>query len=565
MRILKKIGLVAVLVLVGGLNVFVYLNSHLYYRGIREEDLRARIENLERSNKFAPLNDLVFYELGKAYFDLGIENLGQSETAQRYFQISAKNLKRSISINPASPFAHYYLGQALLHLNFFEPGQEADFLSEFRRAAELAGEDNELFREVGKIFFSRWLRLTPDDREFTLEILRKVLSRGSEETLDLFLPIWEMNVSDCSVMEKVLPRRPEVFRRFASYLGEKSLFLEERQGFLAEAEKMEFERARRELELGETALFNLKIKEAHGHIGLGLELIRGIKFYQMLRGQNLVSNAEFSDVRKKLLLDLVKCRVEERASLADIEALLREYLALEDQPREVGILEEYLQARGVLPERLSLGFDDLGRLALELLFQFEQNRYREIINVGKALAESFVVIPEAKKKDYVAILQLIGDSYQKIDYLYDAGDTYRRALDIDPADLGTLLRLRQNYDRLSDEQKLREVDSLVEKIIAPKIMDLKDRRIGKGEIFSQNLILAGGKVVLEIGLAGERKGLSPLLAVFWNGRVVFEDYPRMDALTLDLETRVGENRLEVLPVNRTVILRRIAWRAVRAS
>lgn len=591
MSVLRKIGLTAVLVFVALLAIFVYWNSHLYYRAMREEDLKVRIKNLERSNRFAPLNDLVFYELGKAYFDRGMENLADAGAAMEYFQKSVESLKRSMAINPASPFAHYYLGQSLLHLNFFSPGKEADFLREFQRAAELAGENDEVFEEVGKVFFSRWLRLNEAEREFTLEILRKILSRGDEEKLDLFLSIWELNISDCEIMEKVLPRTPEAYRQFAGYLGEKSLFLEDRKRLLAEAERLEFSRAGREVELGETALFNLKTPEARGLLERALDRLRGIRFYQALRAENLISQAEFNELKKRTLLNLIKCRVEELAmragragavggqgkitlgdtgagepgpgpgpsTLGEIEPWIRQYLALEDQPREVGSLEEYLRLRGIFPERFSPSFDALDRLGLELLFQYKQNRYRDIINVGRMLGESIVVIPEGKKKDYVAILRLIGDSYQKIDYLYDAGDTYRRALDVDPADLETLCRLKNNYDRLSDERRLRELDLAIGKIVTPSSVDFKARRIGKGGVFGQKLRLAGEKMVLTLRLEREKKSLVPLISVFWNGRVVWEDYLREETLRLDLETAEGENRLEIGPVNAPVFLLRMSW------
>ncbi len=560
MRVLKKIGLLCLLIFIGALNVFVYMNSHLYYEGMSQEEGKARIQSLERSNWFSPLNDLVFYELGKAYFDLGIENLGDREMALNYFQKSARNLRRSIDINPASPFAHFYLGQSLLHLNFFLPGEEANFLAEFRKAAELAGEDSELFTEVGKIFFSRWLRLGPEDREFTLALLHKVFARSSEDKMALFFPIWDMNVGDCSVMDKVLPRTPEAYRLFATFLGEKSLFLEERQRFLAEAERLEFGRARREVELGERALFNLKIKEARSYLGNALSRLRSIKFYQTLRAQNLIPNAEFNELKKGVLFDLIKCRVEERAGLIEVEPELREYLALEDQPREVANLEEYLRTKGILPAQFSQGFEDLGRLAVELLFQFKQNRYRDIIGVGRTLADSFLVIPEGKKKDYVSILQLIGDSYQKLDYLYDAGDIYKRAKEIDPGNIETLVRLRQNFDRLSDEARIREVDMAIEKIIAPKSLDLRARKVEKGEKYIQRLVFSGNRITLEIGFIEEKKNLAPLVSVFWNGRVVWEDRVQANLLSLDLDTKVGENTLEVLAVNSSISLARVGWR-----
>ncbi len=75
MNILKRIAFILALVVVGIVNILIYWNQHLYYKAERIEENEKKIEILERANKFYPSNDLVFYELGKAYFDLGIRSL----------------------------------------------------------------------------------------------------------------------------------------------------------------------------------------------------------------------------------------------------------------------------------------------------------------------------------------------------------------------------------------------------------------------------------------------------------------------------------------------------------
>jgi hypothetical protein len=121
MKTLKKIIILVAIVVVGALDIFVYLNSHFYYRAQKEENIQKRIVLLEKSNKYCPLNDLVFYELGKSYFDLGIGSLNDMPASESSFQKSVQNLKKSILINPASPFSHFLISTSFpreTRLNF---------------------------------------------------------------------------------------------------------------------------------------------------------------------------------------------------------------------------------------------------------------------------------------------------------------------------------------------------------------------------------------------------------------------------------------------------------------
>ena len=136
---------------------------------------------------------------------------------------------------------------------------------------------------------------------------------------------------------------------------------------------------------------------------------------------------------------------------------------------------------------------------------------------------------------------------------------------MDPTNLETLWRLRQNYDRLNDERKLRDIDIAIEKLIAPKNSDFRQRKINKGESFLRKFFFPGGRVAVELTMGGERKNPSPLVSIFWNGHVVWEDYLRASSLALDVETGVGENILEILPVNCSITLMRMRWRPAGES
>jgi hypothetical protein len=560
MTVLKKIGLLFILVLIAALDIFVYWNSWFYSQAKKENDDERKIVYLERSNSFCPLNDLVFYELGKIHLDLGLKSLGEPGVAGVHFRKAAQSLERSIMINPSSPYAHFYFAQALLQLDIFIPANKPRFSEEYKKAALLAGGDRQIYGEVGRFFFSRWQKLSEYDRRFTLDLLGKIMARKDSDQIKALLDIWEMNVGDYSVMDSILPADAQVYRIYAGFLGEKSLSFPERHKYLVKAEVGEFERARRELQAGEHALYRYQIAEARGHLGQVLSLLEGIQFYQTFLAQNIISGKEYDELLRAAHLDLAKCRIDEGGKLEEAEDNLSRYLALEDRPNEVGVLETYLRGKGILADQPGAGFDDLGRLAFELLLQFKQTRYRDIISLGRTLQKSLVIVPEAKQKDYARVLRLVGDSFQKVDFLYDAGDSYRRALELEPQSLETLLRLRGNYGRLNDERRMREIEDAIGKVMAPRALNFGGSAVLKGRTYSRTLIFDGRKVILDLYLNIDPLYAAPLVAVFFNGRVVWEDAATKDKISLSLETKPGSNLLQVVPLNRAVSLEKLTWR-----
>lgn len=558
---LRQIVLLFAIFVLGLLNIFIYWNSHLYYRAQKEDDDQKKIRLLEESNKLYPLNDLVFYELGKSYLDFGLMRLNDAAASESSFRKSVQNLRKSILINPASPFSHFYLGQSLLNLALFSSGKDTKFYDEFRKAALLSGDGSQIFNEVGRLFLSRWPELSPEDQNFTLEILRKVVGNKDQEKIALLLNIWELNAKDYQIIEKILPADAQVYRQYAEFLGEKSLFLEERHKYLALADILDFARAKSEFQSGEMQLGRFQTEEAFGHFKTSLDLLGGIRFYQASVVKDSISNSEYTDLLKSTLLDLAKCRIEEGAGLSEVVTYLSQYLSLEDRTAKIGELERYLRDRGALPGKFDKSSNDLTRLAIELSFQFKQTKFREIVNFGRELEKSFVVVPEAKKQDYVRILLLVGDSYQKVDFLYDAGDIYQKALDIGPNNLETLLRIRNNSDRLNEDKKLEEINKVIEKLMAPKEINLQSLRLNKGEMFSRSLILDGQSVVLDLQFQTDEKSEAPLISVFFNNRVVWDDYLKDSAIiSLPLETKAGDNALQIIPINLPISLTKLTYR-----
>jgi len=546
MNILKKTGLITALLLLGLVDIFIYWNYHLYYRARKDENPAKKAALLEKSNTYFPWNDLVFYELGKSYFDLGIGNLNDAAASQSYLRKSVQDLKKSVLINPASPFSHFCLAQSLLNLELISSENGTPFYDEFRKAALLAGEDSQIFNEVGRIFLSRWPELSEQDRYFTLEILRKVLAKKDREQISLMLNTWELNGKDYRIIEKLLPEDAQVYRQYAQFLGERSLSLEERNKYLAQAELLDFMKAKSEYQ--------------SGHFEFALDFLEGIRFYQSLLERNDIGQTEFSELKKSAYLNLAKLRLEKGAGLSECGDYLTQYLNLENQTGNVGALESFLKDRGVIPRQFDKSFNDLDRLAFELLLLYRQTKYREIINFGRELERSLVIVPEAAKKNYLRILQIVGDSLLETGNLYDAGDFYQKAQQIDPMNLGTLLRLRQTYNRLNDEKKLLEVNAEIEKVLTPKKVDFNSLQLRKGQVFRAPLILDGRNIILDIYFENNEKEMDPLLSVFFNDRVVWDEYSLDGVVSIVLGTQAGKNVFQIASVNCPITLKNLIFR-----
>ncbi|MCK4431654.1 MAG: hypothetical protein KAW19_10195, partial [Candidatus Aminicenantes bacterium] len=95
------------------------------------------------------------------------------------------------------------------------------------------------------------------------------------------------------------------------------------------------------------------------------------------------------------------------------------------------------------------------------------------------------------------------------------------------------------------------------------------------------LSLDGKKIILDLHFGDGRErteGAAPLISVFFNGRVVWDDYLKSKeeeveeeeeregrgevdkVLSLSLKSKIGKNMLVVVPVNRSVNLLKITCR-----
>jgi len=552
MSSIKRIVLIIAIFIVATVDVLIYLNIHIYYQAEKTKDSAEKIKILEKAVDFYPSNDLIFFELGRAYFDLALNNLSNKSSVRSYLQKAIDSYYRSLKSNPASYFCHFYLANALLNISYLFPSFKTNSIDEYKKASKLAGENSQIFFEAAKIFLSNWAKLSNEDKKFTINILRKIVSKKDKKKFRSILFLWKLNLEDHNIIEKILPEDPKIYRMYAEFIGEESLSLNERQKFLAKAEFLEFEKAKREYNAGEYEFFYYRMKEAFNHFKSCLNILKKIRFYQNLSQHNLINFSEFNDLLKLTSLNLAKCYIEQGKGLKEVEGYLYKYLSMEDRVAALVDLESYLKNKGLIGERLERSFNDLDRLSFVLTLYFKQSRYRDIINIGRLLQKSFIVIPKDKKKSYVQVLQIVGESYQNSNYMYEAEYFYQKALEIDPENIRTLVRLRRHYEKLEADKKVSEIDAKILKIIFPQRDISKNSVINKGRSLSYKLMQDGRKLILELHFGLEKKEIVPLISVFFNGRVIWENYLKDEVLSLPINSKVGDNFLKINAVNRTI-------------
>jgi hypothetical protein len=559
MEDLKKAAFLIALLIIAVVDIAIYWNQHLYYKARDIEDFEKRIDILDKTFKPLCLNDDVFFELGRAYYERGENSFGEEKNSEFSFDQSIRYFNRSIRINPSSHLSHFYLGRALLTKSLVAQSTDYDFFSEYKKAALLVNRYASIYFDVSKIFLSRWSLLSQEEKDFTLMMLKEIFKGGEQEKILSLLSIWEINIRDYEIIRDILPENEFIYYLYAKFLGEKSLDLEERHYHLAKAEFLVFQRARDFYRLGEKELYNFRLKESSSNFRNCLRSLDRIKFYQNFSNQNLIDDTEYKTLRKSALLNLAKSLIGEKKEWRDVEKYLREYLNHELSSSEVNDLERYLVERDILRSTVEESFSNLERLAFHLLLSFKQKRYSDLVRVGQSVRSSYGLIPENALPYYVEILQLVGDSHQKHGSYYMAKDFYQLALDRDPKNIETLLRIRDNLEQLNDMVEINEINTEIESILAKKEIELRNPTIGKGQRFSGSLIFDGLERQMEFHFNENLKERNPLISIVLNNSVVWEDYLVESPLQIALETNPGENRIDVVAVNHQVDLIKLKW------
>jgi hypothetical protein len=554
-KMFKKFLLIVGVLGLMALNSLIYWSVHLYYKGEATADSDRRISFLKRSQKLNPINDKVYYELGKAYFDFSVRNVGDNELRDENLEKSIENFIKAVRLNPGAYSSHFRLAQALSYMDYFKP-VEINYYDQYKKAALLTTYDDDIYFEIGKIMLSRWGQLTERDREYTLDMMKNIIGVEGRQGLMNIIQVWATYVEDYSVINEILPQNPESLRMYADYLGGRSLSLKERLEKLSKAESMEFESAISHYNKGLNEARIYHMNNAQQNLSSGLRLLDNIKFYQSLTGESSINEEEFLNIKKSVLLGLIKLKLQRTGELKQAEEDLNEYLEMEEEDTKIEELEKYMVERNLLEIKPG-GSENLLRFYFKFTFDFKQHRYREIIRERENVENLLYTAASGSNKYMIIILQIMGDSYQGIDFVYDAGEFYQKALDLDPKNIGTLLRMRENYKRLNDTDKIKVVDEKLSEIVMPDEMTFNKREIRKGEAYRIPLLFTGElSEHIDIELVGD--SIEPLVAVFFNGKVVDEQYATGGRISgLELDTRQGENILEIKPINKNIELVRI--------
>ncbi len=557
---MKKKLLLALLILLAVVQLAVYWNAHLYHKAVDDANLpEDKIRLLHRANWFFPWNEQVFFELGRAYFELGDENLGTPGLRDASFSRSLENYMKAVRLNPGSLNIHFHFAQSLLYMEYLSLPTPLSYFEEYKKAALLTGHNTQVYFEVGKVLLSQWDSLTEDEKDLALDILGKMLATRSRDTFLATLEVWYLYVQDPAVIEGIIPEDVRVLSAYAQFLGERSILLDERQKTLARVENLEFDRARDRLEMGQRKFDYYQIDDAFGDITECVRALKAIRFYQDLTGEITIDTEEYGRIQRDARLLLAKIYIERTRDLEDPEGYIDAYLALENRVSAVGEFEIFLKDRGLLGEGMTGGTarQDFKSLTLQMVLGFKQNRYREITRIATDLERNILIVPEEDRDNYVRILQIIGDSHSKLDYLYETEKIYLRALDLDSENLDTLFRLERCYNRLNSREKANEVREIMARLLTPPEFRPDSVPIRKGESRPIDIFSDGRATVFRITCEPYNPSLTPLITVLFGGRVVREGFAEEGEISFSVTPAEGKNRITVIPLNGAVTVTQV--------
>jgi tetratricopeptide (TPR) repeat protein len=480
------------------------------------------------------------------------------EEGKVWLESAGCHFRRSIRLNPVSAFSHFYYAQTLQSQSLFQPEKEDEALSEYKKAALLAGHNSEIYYEVGKIFLGRWPQLSEENRSFTVENLRRILSGQARSNFQALLNIWEFNVQDYEVMKAIIPNDAQLLRTYALYLAQKSLSLEERHLALARAEALDFEAARQRYITAETDFKSYELESAARLFRSCIQMLNRIVFYQDLTAEITIDPADYAALKKSCFLHLIRCGVELGRDLSAVEPDIRVYLTFESGGAELDEMETYLVDMGVFRERIDQTFDNWELLSIQLRVLHKKNAYREIMSLARQMNQRLIAVPETQKELFVDVLAQVGESYLRVGHYYDAESFFNRALETDAANLDVLMKLREVYVRLNNASKIDEMDRRISEAVSPGEMRL-DLAVARTKAHSRALILDGEHHAFTLRFQ-YREGSRPLVSVFLNDHILSETFLEDGTLTAEGQTRVGRNILRVQPWNVDVRLLEMVYR-----
>jgi hypothetical protein len=554
-RILSLIGLIVL----GVVNIMTYSNLHLHLKAKRDiGNLTQKIQILDKANHSVPFNDGVYHELGKAYFQLGMKNIGRPQQRDSYLFRALENLVISVRLNPGYYQTHFHLAQAMMYMNYFS-NKEYDYIAEFKKAALLNNFDQEAYFEVGRILLSKWPELSPEDRNFCLTILKKITEKAGMAEMRSIIQVWAAVVKDYRVMDALLPKSSRLYRMYAGLLGEISMDIEERRLKMAEAEQMEFTEADEAQSKAQAALRFFRLNQAEDFFSTALDKLENIRFYQSLAGISAIDSERLSELKKSIRMGLLKTKIALKKPFAEMKDLFCTVVIESKSQDRLKELEDFLLKNNVIDRNRMPDISDLDLILCRLTLDFARHRYQDIIRFGENLKMNPLLSEAESNGEYARIFELLGDSYNKLDYMYDAGEFYKRALMIDARNADILFKMLAHYERLNKKMEAEGILKRLDQLLTPSEISIRNSGIIKGQLFHLPLRIEHEAVELTLFFEGITDADPALLSVYFNGPVIFEHYVPKNNLTLTLKPRPGLNLLEMRAVNRNIQIVKISW------
>ncbi|MFC2157726.1 hypothetical protein ACFLT9_07820 [Acidobacteriota bacterium] len=559
MKNIKNLLIILSLLTIGVINVLIYMNINILNHALENVgNLESRIETLENANNFFPINARVYRELGRAHFLIAEGNLGDSELRDYHFQRSLSNFTLSARLNPGAYQTHFYFGQALFHMNYFMD-LDVNYLEEFKKSTELTYSDRSVYFDVGLILLSQWPELSEENREYTIKILREFTSYRDPRKLESILQTWAVMVGDYDVINSILPQDSIVYRRIAEFFGAKSLSLEERHSKLAQAEYLEFLGALDSFKSAQDSLRLRRITTAFKQFKSTLKTLDRIKLYQNLDGQILIDPQRYGILYRSAQLGIIQSLANTKDRFSELKFYLCEFLDQENEMDVIWDLEKYLVKKNVIPEASDIQHREISQIFCRINLDYVQYRYREVTKYEDQLKTSLYQVTDENRADFVHLYRIIGESFQKLDFLYDANEFFQMAYQLDPTDIETLDRMIFNYQRLNDTEKLNAVEQEIQELITSKNQVLSNRLIQKDQEYAVRLKLLDEKIRLTFSIRSQNPSLNPLVSVIYERKVIWEGFLETEELTLDLDSSLGENIITIIPVNGPIYLEGISY------
>ena len=557
---MKRILLILCVILIS------IVSSLVFWNGLFLERARERIGNyekkllvLKRAHASLPFHDQVYFERGKTHYNRGIDNLSDPERRDADLDAAVENFLKAIRLNPGIYLNHYYLAQTLLYKSYFSPS-EIDYMSEYLKTSLLNSYDEEIYFDVGRTLLTQWSDLDEKTKDHTIKVLKRRSHFKDENKTGIILQIWAAMSMDYVLMDKILPQNALTFRMYAQFLGERGFSLSERKRKLAEAEYLDFEQAKTIFRQARGSYQRFRLKEAKDRLSDSLKILTRIYFYQKLSDEVRIDEQEYLNVMKSVCYYLFRISLEVDKNMEQVRKHFLDYLILEKDSSRYEDLEAYLTQKKILHDEMDQEVTDLDFLFFRIALDFEQSRFRQIINIGQKLKQSMVLLTDENKEVLHYIYQKVAESYRRLDYLYDARDLFEKSLEIVPDDTEALFGLLLAHKRLNDEEGVKATIDRIRNILSPEEMILSVD-IPKGKKFELPLVLDGSEI--NLSLVFEDPSLSCLVSVFLNDRIIWEGLLDDMSMAVTIQSNQGLNRLSIIPINKSVILKKLLYQRVR--